>query len=141
MIDVNMLAQELQWDVAYQQTPDVLDESDYIHLVEKGIRNLFVDTGRASEYSLDKYIREEGSEKYDYCANAAEIEYILLTAKINFFERVQTNVNQMVSYVTDALSVSNGDKPYANLKDTIDKLQQERRIKFYKLHPQVLGKF
>lgn len=141
MIDVNMLAQELQWDVAYQQTPDVLDESDYIHLVEKGIRNLFVDTGRASEYSLDKYIREESSEKYDYCANAAEIEYILLTAKINFFERVQTNVNQMVSYVTDALSVSNGDKPYANLKDTIDKLQQERRIKFYKLHPQVLGKF
>lgn len=139
MLDINMLAEELRWDVAYQQTPDVLDESDYIHLIEFGIRNLFVDTGRASEYTTDRYVYDGATEKYDYNFNAAEIEYILLMAKISFFKRVQTNVNQMVSYVTDALSVSNGDKPYANLKDTIGNLEQERRIKFYKLLPDVIS--
>lgn len=139
MLDINRLAEEIKWDVAYQQTPEVLDDSDYIHLIQFGIRNMFVDTGRASEYTPDKYIYDGTSVKYDYIFNAAEIEYILLVAKILFFKRVQTNVNQMVSYVTDALSVSNGDKPYANLKDTIFNLENERRIKFYKILPPVLS--
>lgn len=140
MIDINELADELQWDLSFQQTPEVLDRSDYVHLAKNGIRNLFVDTGRASEYTNNKYIVDSGgNEKYDYEANAAEIEYILITAKIDFFERVQTSVNQMVSYTTDALTVTNGDKPYANLKDTLEKYQNERRIKFYKLLPHVIS--
>lgn len=57
----------------------------------------------------------------------------MLVAQIAFFKRVQTDVNNIVSYTTDALSVANADKPYGHLQDTIGALENERRIVFYKM--------
>jgi hypothetical protein len=62
-----------------------------------------------------------------------EAEYVLLCAQIGFFNQVKTDVNNIVGYTTDALSVTNADKPYANIKDSIEKLENERRITYYKM--------
>lgn len=62
-----------------------------------------------------------------------EEEYVLLCAQIGFFNQVKTDVNNIVGYTTDALSVTNADKPYANIKDSIEKLENERRITYYKM--------
>lgn len=62
-----------------------------------------------------------------------EEKYVLLVAQIAFFKKVQSDVNNIVSYTTDALSVANADKPYAHLQDTISNLENERRIVFYKM--------
>jgi len=62
-----------------------------------------------------------------------EEKYVLLVAQITFFKRVQSDVNNIVGYTTDALSVTNADKPYAHLQDTIMNLENERRILFYKM--------
>lgn len=62
-----------------------------------------------------------------------EEKYVLLVAQILFFKKVQSDVNNIVSYTTDALSITNADKPYAHLQDTINNLENERRIVFYKM--------
>lgn len=64
---------------------------------------------------------------------ADEYEYILLVAQILFFKKVQVDVNKAVSYTTNALSVTGGDKPYAHLKDTIGELQNARREMYYRM--------
>lgn len=53
-----------------------------------------------------------------------ERRFLMLTAQIAFFNKVKTTVDQIVGYTTDALSVTNADKPYANLKNTIDDLKR-----------------
>ena len=68
-----------------------------------------------------------------------EEKYVLLTAQIRFFKKVQSDVNNIVGYTTDALSVTNADKPYAHLQDTIEGLERERRITYYKMTRFTLG--
>lgn len=63
----------------------------------------------------------------------------MIMAQIAFFNKVKTDVNNIVSYTTDALSITNADKPYANLKDSISELERERHNVFYKMLPFVFG--
>ena len=67
-----------------------------------------------------------------------EKRYVELSAKIEFFRKVQTDVNNIVGYTTDALTVTNADKPYMNLTATIDALEKERRVIHYKMIRHVL---
>ena len=67
-----------------------------------------------------------------------EKRYVELSAKIEFFRKVQTDVNNIVGYTTDALTVTNADKPYMNLTTTIDALEKERRVIHYKMIRHVL---
>lgn len=137
-------AEELRTVTDWQKTPVELTGEDYIFLILGGIRRLFVDTNRAFLYDKAKICHEgdideienndgEGDLVYDEDFPLDEQVYILLCAQIAFFKRVATDVNNIVGYTTDALSVTNADKPYANLKDTIDKLENERRIVYYKM--------
>jgi hypothetical protein len=49
------------------------------------------------------------------------------------------DVNNSFGYSTNALTVTNADKPYANLKDTLEDIQHERRIAFNKMIRYTLG--
>lgn len=157
MTSITDLAQELKEDTEWQKTPDDVSMESYEKMILRGIRRLLVDTGRASIYN-ESLIKDdddidtddifaldymngdmEGNIFFDYDFQLDEIEYILLCAKIAFFKKVQSDVNNIVGYTTDALTVTNADKPYANLKDTIDDLQNERRIVFYKMVRYVVG--
>ena len=62
-----------------------------------------------------------------------ERRFIELSAKIEFYRKVQTDVNNIVGYTTDALTVTNADKPYMNLAATIADLEKERRHVYYKM--------
>ena len=70
---------------------------------------------------------------FDYTLPIDEEKYVLLVAQISFYKKVQSDVNNIVGYSTDALIVTNADKPYAHLQDTITSLENERRIVFYKM--------
>ena len=56
-----------------------------------------------------------------------------LNEQIAFLRKVQTTVDDLTSYTTDALSVTHGDKPYANLQQTISDLESMRRTIWYKM--------
>lgn len=132
MTNVTSMALELKRDVMWQATPTELSLTDYINFIIHGIRRLYVDTGRASAYSDDMVVH--GKETmFAEDIPLDEREYVLLIAHIDFFKKVQADNNTRVSYTTDALSVTGGDKPYAHLRDTIEKLENERRILYYKM--------
>ncbi len=62
-----------------------------------------------------------------------EEEYVLVVAEIFFLQKVQSTVDQLTSYSTDALSVTHGDKPFANLQQRITDLKNDRREIWYKM--------
>ena len=134
MLSLTALANELKERTEWQQTPEVLTDSHYLAMVLRGLKRLFIDTGRATEYNVMKLTTlEDDSYNYDDVFEVDEVEYILLCAEIFFFQKVQTDVNNAFGYSTDALTVTNADKPYANLKDTISNLDNERRIVYFKM--------
>lgn len=104
-------------------------------MIMNGIKTLYIDTGRASRYTSVFFGTDGDTEETIFSEDLQidEEKYVLLVAQIAFFKKVQSDVNNIVSYTTDALSVANADKPYAHLQDTIGNLENERRIVFYKM--------
>lgn len=58
---------------------------------------------------------------------------MLTTAEIGFYRRVQSDVNRIVGYSTDAMSITNADKPYANISQTVAELTARQRVLYYKM--------
>lgn len=141
MLNITKLAEWLKEKTEWQETPVPLTEDNYINMVIDGIERLFVDTGRSEQYDEEKYTVEdsEGYFAYDADFPLDERRYIQICSQMNFFSKVQSDVNNTFGYSTDALTVTNADKPYANLKDTLDKLDNERRIIYYKMVRYTLG--
>ena len=135
MTDITELANELYEITAWQRTPEILSVDDYQKMIIYGIKTLFIDTGRAQQFSPDMIHVGEDQEDlfFDYTLPIDEEKYVLLVAQISFYKKVQSDVNNIVGYTTDALTVTNADKPYAHLQDTITGLENERRIVFYKM--------
>lgn len=128
------LAYELKDQTRWQKTPMVLCDEDYVSMVKLAIRKLYVDTGRSSVYHSGMFHKDAaGNITFEVDLPADEVEYVMICAQLRFFQRVASDVNNIVGYVTDALTVTNADKPYLNLKDTMDRLENERRILYYKM--------
>ena len=128
------LAGELQEMTEWQRTPVPLSLEDYTRMVTRGLERLYVDTARASAFHKDM-IRREDDESVTFSEDLLVDEklYVLICAQIDFFKKVGADVNNIVGYTTDALSITNADKPYANIKDSIASLEKERRITYYKM--------
>lgn len=136
-ISVTEMAETLKEETAWQRTPEPISLEQYEAMVAKAIKRLYVDTSRVFEYSPALMIITENETGrtilFDKDLPIDEELYVMLCAKIEFFRKVQSDVNNIVGYTTDALSVTNADKPYAHLKDTICDLENERRIVYYKM--------
>lgn len=143
---ITELAEQLMDITRWQKTPELLTLEHYEHMILKAIKRLFIDTGRASEYSdglietiSTDITKDDGAITTVTTTNLKknlqidEEAYVLICAQIEFFRKVQSDVNNIVGYTTDALTVTNADKPYANLKDTLGQLEQDRRITYYKM--------
>lgn len=140
MLNITEIAEELQELTAWQDTPVPLAHEDYIKMVVRAVKKFFVDINHPQEYQLELWTTNEDD---DTCYNRDfwidEEEYIKILCQIEFFKRVQSDVNNAFGYSTDALSVTNADKPYANLQNTLNDLQHERRIVFNKMTRYTLG--
>ena len=143
MLNISKLVEWLKEETEWQETPYQLTDGNYVHMVVNGLERLFVDTGRSEQYNEEKYVTvvEPDGEYFCYEADFPldEKRYIQICSLMNFFSKVQSDVNNRFGYSTDALTVTNADKPYANLKDTLDKLDNERRIIYYKMVRYTLG--
>lgn len=134
MTDILALAGELYRRTEWQRTPDELSQDDYCFMVLEAIKDLLVITGRAVRYDAEKVTHEEGVPVgYADELPLDETEYVLLTAEIAFYRKVQTDVNNIVGYTTDALSVTNADKPFQYISATIRELENRRRVLYYKM--------
>ena len=128
MTDMRKMAQELKQRTEWQDTPVELVHEDYLEIVRQAVRHLYVMTGRYMQYD----------ENIAIALSADEYEYVLTTAEIGFYRRVQSDVNRIVGYSTDAMTITNADKPYANISQTVNELLNRQRILYYKMTRYVL---
>ena len=140
MLNITEMAAEIQELTAWQETPESLTESDYVKMVLRALKKFFVDINHPQEFNMNLYtVDADNNTCYDREFLIDEEEYIKTLCQIEFFKKVQTDVNNSFGYSTDALSVTNADKPYANLQNTLNDLQHERRINFNKMVRYSLG--
>ena len=102
-------------------------------MILQAIETMFIDTGRALMFDDLVKINDDGLPYLEYDMKIDEKKYVLLCAQINFLKRVQSDVNNIVSYSTDALTVTNADKPYGHIQQSIDDIERERRRTYYKM--------
>lgn len=127
------MAQDLNRMTEWQKTPYPLNEIEYLDMVIDGVKELYIITNRPSLFDGRKIYEQDGELFYEDDLPINERYFALLCAQIGFFKKVQADVNNIVGYSTDALTVTNADKPYANLKNSIDDLEKEKRIVYYKM--------
>ena len=140
MLNITELAEELHEITAWQETPVILELKDYEKMVKRAVRKFFVDINHPEEYDIDLFLMDDNNDiLYNCDFMVDEIQYIIILCQLEFFQRVQMDVNNAFGYKTDALTITTADKPYANLQNTIVDLSNERRINFNKMVRYTLG--
>ena len=59
--------------------------------------------------------------------------WVILTAVLGFYRKVQSQYDGLTSYTTDAMAVTHGDKPFANLQQKIVDAEANRDKIWYKM--------
>lgn len=134
MTDMLELAHEQYDRIQWQTVPDDVTREDLTGFIARGIRELYVKTGRAANFSEDMFTRS--GDLYSAFSETLPLDeqaYVLVSAEISFYSKVQKTVDTLTSYSTDALSVTHGDKPFANLQQTIVDLKIDQRQIWYKM--------
>ena len=136
MTDIVLLAKKLHQRLEWQTVPDDVTMEDLTVLIADAIRDLYVMTGRALSFSEDKFDYDVETASYISFADDLpldERDYVVLSAQIALLKKAQTSVNELTSYSTDAMTVTHGDKPFANLQETIAGVEEERLRVWYKM--------
>ena len=135
MTDIGELTTRLMEITAWQRTPVTLQPADYAKMILYGIRDLYIMTGRALSLRDDMFSGDGGVFPSTFSEDlfVDEQEYVLTCAQIEFYQRVQADVNNIVGYTTDGLSVTNADKPYVHLQQSIDDLKRRKQELLYKM--------
>ena len=116
---------------ALQQTPVEYTEQDYDLLIVEGIKGLYVDLNKSAVYRTE--FDEQNLSFIDKELLISEEEYILLKAHLSFYKMVQADVNTIVGYSTDSLTITNADKPYANLNAEMERIEKRLVELFFKV--------
>ena len=125
-----MLIENFRRRVKLQQVPIEYDSDDYVFQLIEGIKQLYVDLGITEEFEADFDYK---NLSFNRNLTITEEEYILVCASIYFYQLVQQDVNTIVGYSTDSLTITNADKPYANISNEINKLTTRQTELFWKL--------
>ena len=134
MTDIMLLAKKLFDRIEWQSVPETVTQQDLTVMIADAIRHLYVMTGRALTFDESKFVYEEGT----YVSFADDLplderEYVILSAEIDFYKKVQTSVDELTSYTTDAMAVTHGDKPFANLQQKIEGAESRLHQTWYKM--------
>lgn len=146
MTDLVNLAKRLHRRIKWQEIPEEMTSTDLIDILCDAIRMLYVISGRTFLFSEDMFTdtmtieippEEEGEEPQtetitgDFFAEDLaldEQEWVLLEGEIAFYNMALSNVDDLQSYTTDAMAVTHGDKPYKNIKATVEDRQAKQAV-------------
>lgn len=130
MTDIVALTNRLYKKIRLQNIPEEIDWTDQIDYVTDAIRALYVISGRELIFSEDMFTEDDDGNivSFENDLSLAESEWVLLKAQVEFYKWVQASVDDQVSYTTDAMSLTHGDKPYEHIGSTIDRLEEEMNV-------------
>lgn len=128
MTDLIDLTKRLVQEIEWQVVPEDMTLDDCVPFVIDAIQYFYVMSGQAMAWSDSLIVLDEEENPVAFKRDFAldEKQYILVTAQINFYRKAQTDVNELMSYTTDAMTVANADKPYANLANMIEGLKDKQ---------------
>lgn len=140
MTDIGKLCEKLQGKIEWQKMPLTMSDNEkrqmLVDAITYGIEDLFVVTGRALTYSGYSYNADEETgivSEFSYDLMLDEELYVLCRAQIEVFSKVRTQYSDLLGYTTNALSVTNADKPYSYMTGTINELENQLRVYYYKM--------
>ena len=134
MTDMELLAERLYRRIKWQSVPEDVTKEDLTTYIAESIRHLYVMTGRSSSFSEDWFTHEADIyTEFSQDLPIDEQEYVLVSAEVLFYTNAQTSVDHLVSYTTDAFSLTHGDKPFENLKAMLEDAQKRQREIWYKM--------
>ena len=91
------------------------------YAIIEAIEDLFVVTGRANAYSNYTWEYEDGhASEFSYDLKVDERMYVMCYAQIAVYSKIRTQYTNLLGYTTNALTVTNADKPYAYITGTIN---------------------
>ena len=134
MTDIAELAVKLNRKIEWQKLPAGMSRSEKNYMLQsaiiEGIENLFVVTGRAAAY--ENYVTKDEDE-FNYDLLLDEKLYVMCYAEMVVYQKVRTQYTDLLGYTTNALTVTNADKPYAYMTGTIDELKKRLELYYYKM--------
>ena len=160
MTDLGKLCERIYNSIEWQRFPVGYTDSDkermILNALIDAIRDMFVVTGRNSEYDNYYFLYEEPSDPdnippediaddivhpadteypsvYTYTLKLDEEMYVVCKALVGVFGKVRAQYNDLLGYTTNALTVTNADKPYAYITGTISELEADLRRYYYKM--------
>ena len=142
MTDIVRLAQRLHRRIKWQEIPEELNSADLMVIICDAIRMLYVISGRTFQFSEDMFVtrivtQPEEEDEPEYTEDGLwfsadlpidEEEWVLLEGEISFYNMALSNVDDLQSYTTDAMAVTHGDKPYKNIKATVEDRQAKQAV-------------
>ncbi len=136
MLNISELAEDLKRDVAMQNTPYPVNDTEYIRLVVQAVKKFFVDVNHPDSYDRTLYITDESQTLfYDYDFDIVQEEYIFILSKMGYKKMVIADLtgDGAISYTTNALSVTGAKEGYKSMQQEIDDLERERIRVFHKM--------
>lgn len=134
MTDIILLAQRLYRRIKWQSVPEDVTREDLTQYIAEAIRHMYVMTGRAMTFS-EEWFTSEGDMYTLFSQDLPldEQDYVLVSAEVLFYTEAQTAVDHLVSYTTDAFSLTHGDKPFQNITEMLKDAQRRQREVWYKM--------
>lgn len=135
MTDLKYLLDELINWVKLQKMPIQMSTYDLekriSDLIMLSIRMLFIRTGRGEAYSRELFeFYDDIVQSISVTLSADEEAWVSVYTKIETLRWIQGDVNTIVGYTTNALTVTNADKPFVNLETMIKDLEKMESMIF-----------
>jgi hypothetical protein len=134
MTDFGKLCEKVFYQIEWQKLPAAMTSKDkekmIVDATKHAIEDMFVVTGRQSEYAQYDYVMES---EFTYTLSLDEELYVICMAQVEIFKKCRAQYDDMLGYTTNALSVTNADKPFVYISNTIRELEDRARLYFYKM--------
>lgn len=107
-------------NVKFQTTPIPILDADYLAFTVQGVKRLYVDKGSEDNF-LTEFNKTTNIISRDL--SLTEIEYATICAELAFRNQIKNDINAIVGYSTNAISITGANSPYKNAEATILNLE------------------
>ena len=105
--------------IKFQETPIVLNDTDYATFTLEGAQRLYVDEG-LDTWDIDY---NKTLSQLNKTFSLTEREYILVASQIAFFNQIKNFWDTIISYSTNAISVTGANNIFKSINGNVVDLE------------------